>query len=81
MLLANDKILMDGIKVGANCKLKLWKNTLESMDFRLSRNNMGYMECSFSKIRNKDEGGVKIEDHEILKSVQFWYLELIIYKF
>ena len=38
------------------------------------------MECSFSKIKNKDEGRVTIEDHEILKTNQFWYLGSIIHK-
>lgn len=29
---------------------------------------MKYMECGFSKIRNRDEGGEEIKDHEVSKN-------------
>lgn len=38
-----------------------------------------YMEHSFNKITNKDEGEMKIKDHEVSKSDHFWYLGLIIH--
>lgn len=41
---------------------------------------MEYIECNFNKIINRDEGGVKFENYEILKSNHFWYLVSIIHK-
>lgn len=38
------------------------------------------MECSLSKVRNKNQSRVKIEDHEVSKRSHFWCLESIIYK-
>lgn len=58
--------------------MELSRRALESKDFRLSKIEMDYMECNFNKIRNRD-GRVKIKDHEISKSDNFWYLKLIIY--
>ena len=34
------------------------------------------MECYSSKIRNIDEGGEKLEDHEISKNDHFWYVRI-----
>jgi len=49
MLFANDIILIDETRAGINAKLKLWRQTLKSLDFRLSRTKTEYMECKFSK--------------------------------
>ena len=48
-------------------KLELWRSTLESSDCKLNRIKKEYMACDLSKIRNRDEDGIKIEDHEVLK--------------
>lgn len=53
-----------------NHKLELWKSALEST----SRIKMTCIECIFSKIGNNDEGGVRIEDHEVLRMIIFWFL-------
>ena len=37
MLFANDIVLVDETRAGVNAKLELWRQTLESRDFRLSR--------------------------------------------
>lgn len=33
----------------------------------LVKANMKYMDCNFSKIRNRDKAEVKIKDHEVCK--------------
>ena len=37
MLFADDIVLIDETRAGANDKLELWRQTLESRDFKLSR--------------------------------------------
>ena len=37
MLFANDVVLVDESRTGVNSKLELWRRTLESKVFRLSR--------------------------------------------
>ena len=49
MLFADDIVLVDETRTGVNAKLELWRQTLESRDFRLSRAKTEYMECKFSK--------------------------------
>ena len=70
-------LLADETKVEVNCKSELW-GALEDKSYRLSRIKLEYMECNFSKTRNKN--GVKIEDHEVSKSDHFWYLGSIIHE-
>ena len=49
MLFADDIILVDETRVGVNTKLELWRQTLKSRGFRLSRDKTEHMECKFSK--------------------------------
>ena len=49
MLFADDIVLVDETRVGVNAKLELWRQTLESRGFRLSRAKTEHMECRFSK--------------------------------
>ena len=49
MLFADDIVLVDEMRAGINAKLELWRQTLESQGFRLSRDKTEYMECKFSK--------------------------------
>ena len=55
MLFADDVVLVDESRVGVNRKLELWRRTLESKGFRLSRTKTEYMMCDFSATRH--EGG------------------------
>ena len=55
MLFADDVVLVDESSVGVNRKLQLWRRTLESKGFRLSRTKTEYMMCDFSVTRL--EGG------------------------
>ena len=42
MLFADDVVLVDESRIGVNRKLELWRNTLESKGFRLSRTKTEY---------------------------------------
>jgi hypothetical protein len=54
MLFADDVVLVDESRAGVNMKLELWKHTLESRGFRLSRTKTEYMMCDFSPTRHED---------------------------
>ena len=49
MLFADYIVLIDETRVRVNAKLELWRQSLESRAFRLSRTKTEYMECKFSK--------------------------------
>jgi len=78
MLFADDIVLIDESKKGVNTKLELWRSTLESQGFRLSRSKTEYLHCQF----NMGGGGladeVAIRDAAIPKVVRFRYLGSII---
>ena len=43
MLFADDIVLVDETRSGVNAKLELWRETLESKGFRLSRTKTEYV--------------------------------------
>jgi hypothetical protein len=43
MLFADDVVLVNDSRIGVNRKLELWRKTLESKGFRLSRTKTEYM--------------------------------------
>ena len=45
MLFADDVVLIDESRIGVDRKLELWRRTLESKGFRLSRTKIEYMKC------------------------------------
>ena len=53
MLFADDIVLIDESRQGVNDKLEVWRQTLESKGFRLSRSKMEYLECKFSDSRHE----------------------------
>jgi Reverse transcriptase (RNA-dependent DNA polymerase) len=60
MLFADDVVLIDESRIKVNQKLELWRQTLESKDFRLSRTKTEYMRCQFSG-KNSDDGDVSLD--------------------
>ena len=52
MLFADDVVLIEESRIGVDRKLELWRQTLESKGFRLSRIKTEYMRCEFSGIRS-----------------------------
>jgi len=79
MLFADD-ILVDETRVGVNAKLELWRQTLESQGFKLSRAKPEYMECKFNKQRIRDYSILMLDEQGIPMSNHFKYLNSIIQK-
>ncbi|KAG2638086.1 hypothetical protein PVAP13_2NG570220 [Panicum virgatum] len=59
MLFADDVVLVNESRAGVNRKLELWRQTLESKSFRLSRTKTEYMRCDFGATH--EEGDVSLE--------------------
>ncbi|KAF3623633.1 putative 60S ribosomal protein L18-1 [Capsicum annuum] len=55
MLFADDVVLTDETREGVNKRLEVWRQTVESKGFRLSRSNTEYMECKFSDESQEDD--------------------------
>ena len=60
MLFADDVVSVDESQAGVNRKLELWRQTLESKCFRLSRTKIEYMRCDFDGVV-QEEGDVSLE--------------------
>ena len=76
MLFADDIVLVDETRHGVNVKLEIWWHALESKGFRLSRTKTEYVECKFSKSRNKDDEAIRLDGQEIPKSESFRHLKI-----
>ncbi|PUZ74593.1 hypothetical protein GQ55_1G077500 [Panicum hallii var. hallii] len=70
MLFADDVVLVDESRAGVNMKLELWRHTLESRGFRLSRTKTEYMMCNFSPTMHED-GDVSLEGQVVAKKDTF----------
>ena len=68
---------VDETRVGVNAKLELWRQTLESRDFKLNKTKTEYIECKFSKQGIRDYSIVTLDGQEILMSSHFKYLILL----
>jgi hypothetical protein len=55
MLFADDVVLIDKSRIEVNQKLELWRQTLESKGFRLSRTKIEHMRCQFNEENSDDE--------------------------
>jgi hypothetical protein len=55
ILFADDVVLVDDSRTMVNRKLELWRQTLESKGFRLSRTKTEYMRCGFSTTTREEE--------------------------
>jgi Reverse transcriptase (RNA-dependent DNA polymerase) len=73
MLFADDVVLIDESRIGVNQKLELWRQTLESKGFRLSRTKTEYMRCQFSG-ENSDDGDVSLDGRVVPMNDTFRYL-------
>ena len=68
MLFADDIVLIDKTKSGANTKLEIQREALESKSFKISRTKTVYIKCNFSGSKNTNEEIVKIANKEIRRS-------------
>ncbi|PHT91021.1 Phospholipase D delta [Capsicum annuum] len=57
-----------------NDKLEVWRQTLKSKGFRLSRSKTEYLECKFSDLRQEDEVVVRLDSQDVRKRDSFKYL-------
>ncbi|KAM3395225.1 hypothetical protein P3S68_004230 [Capsicum galapagoense] len=74
MLFADDVVLIDESRRGVNDKLEVWRQTLESKGFRLSRTKTEYLECKFSDLRQEDNVVVQLESQSVCRRDDFKYL-------
>ena len=72
MLFVDDVVLVDDSQAGVNRKLELWRQTLESKGFRLSRTKTEYMMCGFSTTRCEEE--VSVDGQVVPQKDTFRYL-------
>jgi hypothetical protein len=79
MLFADDVVLVDESRAGVDQKLELWRRTLETKYFRLSRYKTEYMKCAFSAT-TQEEGDVGLDDQLVLKKDIFHYLRSMLQK-
>ncbi|XP_070008137.1 secreted RxLR effector protein 78-like [Nicotiana sylvestris] len=61
MLFADDIVLIDDMRDGVNAQLEVWRQTLESKGFKLSRTKTEYLECKFSGETQGGEGEVRLD--------------------
>jgi len=73
VLFADDVVLADENQAGVNRKLELWRQTLESKGFRLSRTKTEYMICDFDGAA-QEEGDVSLKGQVVPKKDTFRYL-------
>ncbi|KAG2570477.1 hypothetical protein PVAP13_7KG041118 [Panicum virgatum] len=79
MLFADDVVLVDESMAGVNRKLELWRRTLESKGFRLSRTKTEYMMCDFSATRHEG-GDVSLDGQVVVQKDTFRYLGSVLQK-
>ena len=79
MLFADDVVLVDESMSGVTQKLELWRQTLESKGFKLSRSKTEYMKCAFSATGH-EEGDVRLDGQVVPKKDTFRYLGSMLQK-
>jgi hypothetical protein len=66
-------VLEDESREGVNRKLELWRQTLESKGFRISRTKTEYLRCDFGTTISED-GDVSLGSQVVPKKNTFRYL-------
>ena len=72
MLFADDVVLVNESQTEVNRKLELWRQTLESKGFRLSKTKTEYMRCGFGGVV-LEEGDVSLEGQVVPKKDTLCY--------
>ncbi|XP_059313681.1 uncharacterized protein LOC132064641 [Lycium ferocissimum] len=78
MLFTDDIVLIDETRSGVNDRLGVWREALESKDFKLSKKKIEYLEFKFSNVTSEAKVEVTIEALVIPKRGNFKYLGSII---
>ena len=61
-----------------NDKLEVWRQTLESKGFRLSRSKTEYIECKFNDLGQEDKLVVRLDSQVVCRRNSFKYLGSLI---
>ncbi|XP_075099340.1 uncharacterized protein LOC142176155 [Nicotiana tabacum] len=75
ILFADDIVLIDETRGGIDDRLEVWRQTLESKGFKLSRTKTEYLECKFSEVTQEADMG---DTHVIPRRESFKYSGSII---
>ncbi|PHU11254.1 hypothetical protein BC332_18184 [Capsicum chinense] len=78
MLSADDVVLIDETQRGVNDMLEIWRQTLESKGFWLSRGKTEYMKYKFSDLSREADVTVELDSQVIQKRESFKYLRSMI---
>ncbi|XP_015158910.1 uncharacterized protein [Solanum tuberosum] len=78
MLFADDIVLIDETRDRVNARLEVWRQTLESKGFRLSRTKTEYLGCKFSDALDEADVEVRLATQSIPKKESFKYLGSVI---
>ena len=78
MLFADDIVLIDETRDRVNARLEVWRQTLESKGFRLSRTKTEYLGCKFSDVLDETDVEVRLAAQIIPKKESFKYLGAVI---
>ncbi|XP_070039069.1 uncharacterized protein [Nicotiana tomentosiformis] len=73
MLFADDIVLIDKTRNRVNARLEVWRHTLESKGFKLSRTKTEYLECRFSDGTHEADVDVNLDTQVIPKKGSFKY--------
>ncbi|XP_060182141.1 uncharacterized protein LOC132611785 [Lycium barbarum] len=71
MLFADDIVLIDESRSSVNARLEVWRQTLESKGFKLSRTKTEYLECKFSYGSQVEDEDVQLDTQVIPKKESF----------
>ncbi|KAG5598967.1 hypothetical protein H5410_030337 [Solanum commersonii] len=71
-------VLIDETRDRVNARLEVWRQTLESKGFRLSRTKTEYLGCKFSGALDETNGEVRLTTQIIPKKESFKYLGSVI---
>jgi Reverse transcriptase (RNA-dependent DNA polymerase) len=77
MLFADDVVLIDESRIGVDQKLELWRQTLESKGFILSRTKIEYMRCQFGG-KNSDDRDISLDGRVVPMNDTFRYLRTML---
>ncbi|XP_060200776.1 uncharacterized protein LOC132629048 [Lycium barbarum] len=68
MLFVDDIVLIDESRSGVNARLEVWRQTLESKDFKLSKTKTEYLECKFSDVSQVEDEDVQLDTQPVKKA-------------
>ncbi|XP_070041164.1 uncharacterized protein [Nicotiana tomentosiformis] len=69
----DDIVLIDKTQGGVNARLEVWRQTLESKYFKLSKTKIKYLECKFSGVAQKLNEDVRLDSQVISRRDSFKY--------